>query len=48
MANREQRGNREKRKPKAVKPSTPPAQRSPFAGDQRAGQPKGKVARKGS
>lgn len=24
MANREQRGNREKRKPKAAKPKTPP------------------------
>jgi hypothetical protein len=46
MANREQRGNREKRKPKAEKPSAPPAQTSPFA---RHGMDatKGKVTKKG-
>jgi hypothetical protein len=31
MANREQRGNREKRKPKANKPKTPTLQTSPFS-----------------
>ncbi len=31
MANREQRGNKEKRKPKADKPKPPVAQTSPFA-----------------
>jgi hypothetical protein len=45
MANREQRGNREKRKPKAEKPKTPPAQASPFARQDAA--VKGKVQKKG-
>jgi hypothetical protein len=31
MANREQRGNREKRKPKAEKPKAPSGQVVPFA-----------------
>lgn len=39
MANREQRGNREKRKPKADK-SKPPVQASPFARVQAAANPK--------
>jgi hypothetical protein len=30
MANREQRGNREKKKPKAKEPKAPPTQASPF------------------
>lgn len=42
MANREQRGNREKRKPKANKPK-PPVQTSGFASS--ANQPK--VVKKG-
>jgi hypothetical protein len=36
MANREQRGNREKRKKKAERPKPPPAQASPFAHLQKA------------
>jgi hypothetical protein len=40
VANREQRGNREKRKPKADK-SKPPVQASPFARVQAAPNPKG-------
>jgi hypothetical protein len=46
MANRERRGNREKRKPKAEKPKAPAAaQASPFA---RApgGNPKGSSGKK--
>jgi hypothetical protein len=39
MANREQRGNREKRKPKAEKPRPPAAQSSPFA------RPRGGIAK---
>jgi hypothetical protein len=31
MANREQRGNREKKKPKAKQPKTPASQASPFS-----------------
>ena len=31
MANREQRGNRENKKPKAKQPKTPAAQASPFS-----------------
>ena len=38
MANREQRGTREKRKPKAKKPQVPVAQSSPFARPQSGGQ----------
>lgn len=46
MANREQRGNREKKKPKAEKPKTPATQASPFA---RApgGNPKSTAGKKG-
>lgn len=47
MANREQRGNREKRKPKASKPSAPAAQASPFARLQGGGKGKGGVDKKG-
>jgi hypothetical protein len=47
MANREQRGNREKRKPKADKPSAPPAQSSPFGRGQHIGNIKNKVSKKG-
>jgi hypothetical protein len=46
MANREQRGNREKRKPKAEKANAPPAQTSPFA-RQGVAAVKGKVHKKG-
>jgi|GEM_PF-1737039 len=45
MANREQRGNREKRKPKAEKPRLPAAQTSPFARP-RGGTVKGGSSRK--
>ena len=44
MANREQRGNREKRKPKAAKPDTP-VRTSPFARDPQNDN-KGKVTKK--
>jgi len=47
MANREQRGNREKRKPKAEKPKTPAAQPSPFARTQSPGNVKGSTGKKG-
>jgi hypothetical protein len=40
VANREQRGNREKRKPKAEKPKSP-VQASPFARPQAIAAPKG-------
>jgi hypothetical protein len=46
MANREQRGNREKKKPKADKPK-PPAQASPFARTQGMTSPKGVAGKKG-
>jgi hypothetical protein len=46
MANREQRGNREKRKPKAEKPKTP-AQAPSFTRLQGADKPKGSVNKKG-
>jgi hypothetical protein len=46
VANREQRGNREKRKPKAEKPK-PPVQVSPFAQGQAANNPKGGAGTKG-
>jgi hypothetical protein len=42
MANREQRNNREKRKPKAEKPKTPVAQTSPFS------RPPGAAAKPGA
>jgi hypothetical protein len=45
MANREQRGNREKRKPKAEKPKSP-VQVSPFARTPAMGS-KSNVSRKG-
>jgi hypothetical protein len=45
MANREQRGNREKRKPKAEKPKAAAAQ-SPFGQVQAKDQPKGYNATK--
>ena len=45
MANREQRGNREKRKPKADK-AKPPVQASPFARAQAAANPKGGSGKK--
>ena len=47
MANREQRGGREKRKPKADKPKTPAPQASPFARAQAAANPKGGTGKKG-
>jgi ribosomal protein S12 len=47
MANREQRGNREKRKPKAEKQSAPPAQTSPFARGRGGVNIKGMAAKKG-
>jgi hypothetical protein len=46
MANREQRGNREKRKPKAEKPKSVVAN-LPFGSVQGRGQPKIPVAKKG-
>jgi hypothetical protein len=46
MANREQRGNREKRKPKAEKPKAPP-QTSTFARPQAIGSNKGSAGKKG-
>jgi hypothetical protein len=46
MANREQRGNREKRKPKAEKPKSP-VQASPFARPQAIGTSKGNAGKKG-
>jgi hypothetical protein len=46
MANREQRGNREKRKPKAEKPK-PAAQTSPFPRPQGPGVVKGSAGKKG-
>jgi hypothetical protein len=46
MANREQRGNREKRKPKAEKPK-PTAQASPFARPQGSGVVKSGADKKG-
>jgi hypothetical protein len=48
MANREQRGNREKKKPKAAKPSTPPTQISALARGQGIGTIKSKGPKKGS
>lgn len=45
MANREQRGNREKKKPKADKPKVTAAQASPFARTQAA--PKSGTGKKG-
>jgi hypothetical protein len=45
MANREQRGNREKRKPKAEKPK-PPVQASSFARPQGIGSPKSSTGKK--
>jgi hypothetical protein len=47
MANREQRGNREKRKPKAEKANAPPAQTSPFARGQGVANIKSKGGKKG-
>ncbi len=46
MANREQKGNREKRKPKAEKPKSP-AQAAPFARPQSMGGSKGNPGKKG-
>ncbi len=46
MANREQKGNREKRKPKAEKPKGP-TQVSPFARTQAMSSPKGTAGKKG-
>jgi hypothetical protein len=46
MANREQRGNREKRKPKAEKPKTP-VQAASFARPQVTGNLKGGAGKKG-
>jgi hypothetical protein len=46
MANREQRGNREKKKPKAEKAKLP-AQVSPFARVPSAGSPKPGAGKKG-
>ena len=46
MANREQRGNREKRKPKADK-SKPPVQAAPFTRVQGVGNLKGSGSKKG-
>jgi hypothetical protein len=46
MANREQRGNREKRKPKKEKPKQP-VQASPFARTQGAGGAKPAAGNKG-
>jgi hypothetical protein len=46
VANREQRGNREKRKPKAEKPKGP-AQVSPFARTQGTSSPKSNAGKKG-
>jgi hypothetical protein len=47
MANREQRGNREKRKPKAEKPKVSAAQASPLTRVQGAGNAKGSAGKKG-
>ena len=47
MANREQRGNREKKKPKAAKPNTPSAQTSPFARGASGSDLKSKGTKKG-
>ena len=46
MANREQRGNREKRKPKAEKPKST-AKASPFATTQALARVKGGAGKKG-
>jgi hypothetical protein len=46
VANREQRGNREKRKPKAEKPKSG-AQPSPFSRVQGTNNPKGNADKKG-
>jgi hypothetical protein len=46
MANREQKGNREKRKPKADKQKAAAAQATPFTRVQGAGNPKGNVGKK--
>lgn len=46
MANREQKGNREKRKPKADKVKAP-AQVSPFTRAQGVSSPKGSAGKKG-
>jgi hypothetical protein len=46
MANREQRGNREKKKPKAAKQNAPSAQTSPFARGATGGDLKSKVTKK--
>ena len=47
MANREQRGGREKRKPKAEKPKASAAQASPFNRAQDSARPKGRPEKKG-
>ena len=47
MANREQKGNREKRKPKADKQKAPTAQTTPFARVPGASNPKSNVGKKG-
>ena len=47
MANREQRGNREKRKPKAEKPKAPVQISSFTARPQVASNPKGGTGKKG-
>ena len=47
MANREQRGNREKRKQKADKPKLPAGKTSPFATAPGMAQPKGANTKKG-
>lgn len=47
VANREQRGNREKRKQKAEKPKPSAAQASPFSRTPPAGNPKGGPGKKG-
>ena len=47
MANREQRGSREKRKPKAEKPKAPAGQTAPFARVQGAANAKTGAGKKG-
>ena len=47
MANREQKGNREKRKPKAEKPKTTQQVVPPFARGQGMSNVKGSVGKKG-
>jgi hypothetical protein len=46
MANREQRGGREKRKPRAEKPKTSASRASPFARSSGAGKVKGGPGKK--